>query len=398
MNAEVQTPPLPQAPDQVRWTFPRPVAFVLKSALGVAFIQSFLFSFVVLGWLWRVTQRFVLNAWWKRSKKIPRRELTGDSWPNWILAQDPNQKLCHRLFGTLWINFKTGIQAFFNTSLILGPACALWIFSWYDGWNNSFNKGYEQAAVGPVTGLAGVSLFIAAMFYLPMAQTRHAATGDWRAFYQFRLIWTLIRRRWLESLGLAMLISALSLPIMVLKTAPGMFTAMSPDKSAPAENGFRKMVSSNFENLSPKEAAQKLKAYYFLCGLYVLPALLVMRYAAARVYASSVIHCVQSGVLPEDSLHENEWRVLSRLDLLFVRPQPKRNRFVGAIAWVRTKAGAAAVGVAMFFVYFTLVAQVYVGEFLHKNDRALGWWNQPLVQLPYFNYTPSRLNAESATD
>jgi hypothetical protein len=90
--------------------------------------------------------------------------------------------------------------------------------------------------------------------------------------------------------------------------------------------------------------------------------------------------------------------VLSRLDLLFVRPQPKRNRFVRTIAWVGTKAGAATIGVAMFFVYFTFVAQVYVGEFLHKNDRGLGWWNQPLVQLPYFNYTPSRLNAESAKD
>ena len=398
MNADVQSAPITHSPDQVRWTLPRPIAFVWKSAAGVIFIQSFLFAFVVLGWLWRVTQRFVLNAWWKRSKKIPRREIIDESWPNWILGNDPNQKLRRRLFGSLWKNFKTGLQAFFNTSVILGPACALWIFSWYDGWNNSFNKGYEQAAVGPVTGLVGVFLFIAAMFYLPLAQTRHAATGDWRTFYQFRLVWTLIRRRWLECLGLAMLISALSLPIMVLKTAPNFFTAMGPDKSAPAESGSRKMISNGLENLSPHEAAKRLKLYYLFCGLYVLPALLLMRYAAARVYASSVIDCIQSGALPEDALHENEWRVLSRLDLLFVRPQPKRNRFVRTIAWVGTKAGAATVGVAMFFVYFTLVAQVYVGEFLHKNDRGLGWWNQPLVQLPYFNYTPSRLNAESAKD
>jgi hypothetical protein len=49
----------------------------------------------------------------------------------------------------------------------------------------------------------------------------------------------------------------------------------------------------------------------------------------------------------------------------------------------------------MFLVYFSFVAQVYVGEFLHKNDRALGWWNQPLVQLPYFNYIPSRLRTST---
>ena len=120
-----------------------------------------------------------------------------------------------------------------------------------------------------------------------------------------------------------------------------------------------------------------------------------MRLVAARVYASAVVACVQSGVVAEDALHENEWRALSRLDLLVIRPQPERNRFVRAIAWVGTKAGAATVGFAMFLVYFTLVAQVYVGEFLHKNDRGIGWWNQPLVQLPYFNYTPNRLAVEA---
>ena len=404
MNAEVQAPPLTQAPDHVRWSLPRPIAFVWKSALGVLFIQSFLFAFVVMGWLWRVSQRFVLKAWWKRSRKIAWRDFIAndtataihESWPNWILGQQPNPTLRHRLAGSLWKNFKLGAQAFFNTSVILAPACALWIFSWYDGWNNSFNKGYEQAIVGPATGAAGILLFIAAMFYVPMAQMRHAATGDWRAFYQFRLVWTFIRRRWLECLALAMLISALSFPLMILKTAPGMFTSMSPDKSDPAENGFRKTLASKWENLYLPEAATILKRYYLLCGLYLFPALILMRLFAARVYASAVIDCVQSGVISEDALHENEWRALNRLDLLYLRVQPKRNRFVRAIAWVGTKAGAATVGVAMFFVYFTLVAQVYVGEFLHKNDRAIGWWNQPLVQLPYFNYTPGRLNDPAA--
>jgi hypothetical protein len=402
VNAEVQTPPpLPQAPDQVRWSVPRPIAFIWKFFVGVLFVQSFLFAFVVMGWLWRLSQRFVLKAWWKRSRKISwpdfvRNDLNTaihESWPNWILGQQPHARLRHRFFGSLWKNLKLGAQAFFNTSVILAPACALWIFSWYDGWNNSFNKGYEQAIVGPATGFAGVFLFIAAMFYLPLAQMRHAATGDWRTFYQFRLVWKFIRRRWLECLGLAMLISALSLPLMVLKTAPGLFTSMTPDKSAPAENGHRKMLPSKFENLSQPEAAKFLKRYYLFCGLYLLPALVLMRLIAARIYASAVIDCVQSGAISEDSLHENEWRALNRLDLLYLRVQPKRNRFVRAIAWVGTKAGAATVGVAMFFVYFTLVAQVYVGEFFHKNDRALGWWNQPLVQLPYFNYTPSHLRS-----
>jgi hypothetical protein len=395
VNAEVQASPITAPPDQVRWSLPRPIAFVWKFFVGVVLIQSFIGAFVVMGWLWRVSQRFVLRAWWKRSRKMPWREfMIDDSWPNWMLGSRDSKKLRTRVFGSLSQNLKTGVHAFFNTAVILGPASALWIFSWYDGWNNSFNKGYEQAAVGPATGFAGVFLFIAAMFYLPMAQMRHAATGDWRKFYQFRLVGTLIRRRWLECLGLAMLISALSLPLMVLKTAPGMFTAMKPDQTEVLPNGFKRMVGSDWENLSRTDALRKLKAYYALCGLYLFPALILMRLVAARIYASSVVDCIQSGVLPEDALNENEWRALNRLDLLQVRPPPKRNRFVRTIAWVGTKAGAATVGFAMFWVYFSFVAQVYVGEFLNKHDHALGWWNQPLVQLPYFNYIPSRLSAD----
>ena len=391
MNAEIQSQPIVTAPDRVRWRLPRPIAFVWKFVIGVLLIQSFLGAFLVMGWLWRVSQRFVMRSWWKRSRKMSWREfIIDDSWPNWILGSRDTKKLRTRLFGSLGRNFKTGVQAFFNTALILGPASALWIFSWYDGWNNSFNKGYEQAAVGPATGFAGVFLFIAAMFYLPLAQMRHAATGDWRKFYQFRLVWTLIRRKWLECLGLAMLISALSLPLMVLKTAPGMFTAMKPDNVESA-NGFRRMIGGDWENLTREEALQKLKIYYALCGFYLFPALILMRLLAARIYASAIVDCIQTGVLPEDALTENEWQALNHLDLLVVRPLPKRNCFVGAIAWVGTKAGAITVGFAMFLVYFTFVAQVYVGEFLHKNDRGQGWWNQPLVELPYFNYIPSRL-------
>ena len=68
------------------------------------------------------------------------------------------------------LNVKLGVGAIFNTWVLTLPACGLWLFAWYDGWNNSFTKGYEQAGVGPGTELLGVGLFIAAMLYVPMAQ------------------------------------------------------------------------------------------------------------------------------------------------------------------------------------------------------------------------------------
>lgn len=396
-------------PDRVRLSVPRWIAFPWKFLVGVVLIQSLVGSFIVLGWLWRVSQRFVLKAWWKRNRALSWKDfLAGipfaaghQTWPNWIVAQDFDWaalklRSLHKAFlGSLWLNLKTGVQALFNTSVLLAPASALWIFSWYDGWNNSFNKGYEQAAVGPATGFAGVFLFIAAMFYVPMAQMRHAATGNWRAFYQFHLVWKLIRRRWLECLGLAMLISTLSLPIMALKTAPGMFTAMSKAPAGQTENGFQKLIANSNEDLTPQQALRKLKSYYFFGGFYLLPALVLFRYVAARIYAGAILDLVQSGAIPEDALHEKEWQALHRLNLLVTRPPLKRSRFVQVLSWVTTKAGAATVGFAIFLVYFTLVAQIYIGEFLHKNDHGQGWWNQPLVQLPFFDYTPDRLKEEA---
>lgn len=380
---------------------PRWLAFPCKVFIGMLLIQSFIGAVVVLGWAWRLTQRFALRAWWRRSAATSWPEFVEGAreteihraWPNWIIGPRGSSSRWQRIFGALWFNFKFGAQAIFSTWVVTAPACALWIFSWYDGWNNSFNKGYEQAAVGPATGIAGVLLFIVVMFYLPMAQARQAATGDWRAFFQFRFVWKLIRRRWLESLGLAMLIVGMSLPLTIMKTAPGFFTAMKAEKAAD-QNGFRKMTGGQMEDMTPTEALRRLKSYYFWCGLYVLTAVVVTRWAAARVYAGAVLDCVQSGSIPPDALHEWEWKTLHRLNLLEVRPPRERHWFVRTCAWIATRAGAITVGFAIALVWFGLVAQVYVSEFLLKTDHGQGWWNQPLVQLPHFNYIPSRLKSE----
>lgn len=393
----------PPAPDQVAWSLPKWVALPLKVVVGVILIQSFVGAIVVMGWAWRLTQRFVLRAWWKRTSTLswfqfveggPETRIQR-AWPNWMIGQRESDSRIKRVFGALGLNLKIGAQAIFNTWVVTAPACALWIFSWYDGWNNSFNKGYEQAMVGPAMGIAGVVLFIAVMFYLPMAQTRQAATGDWRAFFQFRIVWKLIRRRWLESLGLAILFVGMSLPLTAMKTAPGFFTALKTEKAA-GENQFRRMTGGDLEDLPPKEALRRLKNYYRWCGLYLLAAMVLTRAVAARVYAGAVLDCVQSGALSADALHEAEWKALHRLNLLEVRPGPERHWFVRTCAWIATRAGAVTVGFCIALVWFGLVAQIYASEFLLKTDRGQGWWNQPLVQLPYFNYIPGRLEAEAA--
>lgn len=375
-----------------------------KFIFGVLLTQSLAGSILVVGWVMRAAQRTAQKYWWKRSGQPGgncfcefaqcssfHRALGG--WPNWIFEHNRAWMHAHRtpgwrkpraiakaLFHSLWLNLKIGVQSIFNTWVFTLPGCVLMLFSWYAGWHNSFNKGYEQAAVGPITGFGGIILFITAMYYVPMAQMRQASTGDWRAFYQFATVWQLIRKRWIACVGLAMLYTIFSVPFTILKTVPEFFPQISP----------------RLLELPPAEALKFARSYYFYAAFYVLAAFIVLRMVAARIYAGSLLACIQSGALPQDSLAENEWETMHRLNLLTVQPAPARHFLVRTIAWLGTKVGRATTGFALFLVWFTFVAQIYVSEFFLKSPAGRGWLNQPLVQLPWFNYIPPGLKNEAA--
>lgn len=381
------------------------LAAIWKFLVGVAFTQTFVGSLFVVGWTYRLVQRTVLKSWWKQSDLAAHTRFADfayadpahrphQHWPNWLLEQNrawlsaPRvqgwgklRAIFKSLFHSLWLNLKFGCQMIFNTWVLTMPGCVLMLFSWYAGWHNSFNKGYEQAAVGPLLGFAGIAAFIGAMYYVPMAQIRHASTGDWRAFYQFSTVWQLIRKRWLACFGLAILYSALSVPVTVLKTVPAFFPQINP---ALAE-------------LPPAQALQFAKTYYFYAGFAVFAIFVSLRIVAARIYASAALACVQSGALAEDALGDKEWEVLHRLDLLTLKPQSPRHFLVRTIAWCGTRVGRVTVGVATFLVWFTFISQIYISEFMNRSEQNRGWLNQPLVQLPWFNYIPNPLeNAAKA--
>lgn len=378
---------------------------IWKFIVGAAFCQMLLTSIAVVGWTYRVAQRRIMKRWWKLSQiEKPdcfcnfvqfssfHRDLGG--WPNWILQNNRAWMRFHRVPGldktragfkallfSLWLNFKIGVQALFNTLVFTLPAGALMLFAWYAGWHNSFNKGYEQAIVGPVLGIAGIFLFIAAMYYVPMAQMRQASTGNWRAFYQFKTVWQIIRKKWLSCFGLALLYTTMAVPFTILKTMPGYFPQINP----------------GLVELPPTEALEFAKNYYFYAGFFVFGAFLFLRLVAAQIYASGLLACIQSGAVPEDALAENEWETLHQLDLLTIKPQPTRHVLVRTVTWLGTRVGRATTGMAMFLVWFAFFSQVYISEFLHKSPGGQGWLNQPLVQLPWFNYIPKALEDAGKT-
>lgn len=358
----------------------------LKVLWGMLFMQSFLGSILILGWTNRLIQRRALRSWWKQ-RPVQREDesfedfIQGHSdlripqgWPNWFLTEDPPAR--RRRGPIIWVeslktNFKSGFRTALNTWVVTAPPCVMWMFGWYFGWNNSFHKGYELSGIGPLTGLAGVFLFIAVMLYLPLAQVRQAVAGEWRAFYEFRFIRKLLRESWVACLFLALLYAFLFLPVTVLKTLPGFFPNMNPA----------------LLEATPLEVASILNRYFFWSALLVFPVFVVLRLVATRIYSASLLRAIRRGSIAGASLGSVEKTVLNELDLLQSEPRTPSTlpaRFLGGGGKAVARIFVTVLTGAVWFSFFALV---FIGQFF-TYQGSIGWLNQPLVQLPWFRYLP----------
>ena len=45
----------------------------------------------------------------------------------------------------------------------------------------------------------------------------------------------------------------------------------------------------------------------------------------------------------------------------------------------------------LFWVWLALVAATVATEFLAYHEAGRGWWNQQLIQLPWFHYMPTHI-------
>ena len=406
MNPEASLPPIlhiaeaPSVPSHraLATTAWKTVVLVWKYFVGALFCQSILGSVVIVGWTYRLSQRVALRYWWARSeRKQPATRLADHlaqhdpahehlHWPNWLSAQNfrastrrhagasiPSHvwQVIKASLRSLGLNVKIGLQGIFNTWVLTMPACILWLFSWYDGWNNSFSKGYEQAVVGPGVGVLGIILFIAAMMYVPLAQARQAVTGDWRSFYNFSFVWRLVRRHWLGCLILAGLTSLFFLPLIIMKTAP-QFVGND----------------AKLANMTDKQVVQFLNGYFFACAFLVFPLFVALRVLAARIYARGILLGVQTGEIPVTDLAPRERLELQRLNLIQVNP-PRSRHVLLRVARSTTSLVLFGAGIwATAFLWFTFVAQLYISEFFSYHGM-IGWLNQPLIQLPWFRYVPA---------
>ncbi len=331
------------------------------------FLVSYITSIIVFGWTYRWMQTVVLYGWWKKSRFSQEgtfqefcSQLDRDdpvARPRWFIAERKRWSLS---LHSLLLNFKLGVQGLFSTYLLMGWGCLIMLLSWEFGWLNSYHKGYELAFVGPLTGMLGSLLLIAALIYVPMAQAHQAMSGQMREFFHFSLVRRLIRARLLSYVGLAAVTVLLSLVLEILRIF---------------------VINENFiandRSLAPEDALLYLRRYFFACAAVLFVSLLALRTLTAVIYRSALLRALQFGWVTRDELPHNIRRWLHKLD---ITPKPVR----------RSSGLKPVLSFALWVLWIGFVVQFYVGYFLVANGY-IGFLNHPLFQFPCFDYVPLHL-------
>jgi hypothetical protein len=375
-----------------------------RLAIGILLCASPWTAVVVVGWTFRAMRRRIVRGWWDRS---PIREegdfdsfaasigagMPGRALPRWIVAErfadridrpGPDGEAPGRLrrllrlpvalVDSLLRNVGVGLRALACTYALTLPACGLWLGAWYDGWNNSFNKGYENAFVGAQTGVFAHLLFIMAMLYVPMAWAHLAASGRAWSFFQFGLIGRLIWRSGGSMALFAAAFALATLPVFALRAAPFSFTLADPGAWADA---------------SPDEIRAFAERYELAAGIYLLFAFVGLHLFIGRIYRGALLRALQHDPRLADRLPDPTRSILAGLDLIPAEPL-RRGPIVQATRWsARTSLNLAA-GLGAAVLWFVVVAQIFVGQFLNYIPWA-GWLNLPLIHLPSIQTTPPGL-------
>ncbi len=176
-----------------------------------------------------------------------------------------------RLFGGLAANIREGLSAALSLALVTLPFSLPWLLAWWAGWDNSFNKGYEQAAAGPVLFVAGIAVFLAVMIHLPMALAHQAATGRWLAVFEWRAVARAVRHSGPGYVVLAFTTVFFALPLFASRGLPVFAEGIVP--------GFADFTPGQIEAL---EGASRLAV-----AVYVFASLWWFRIWAARLYAAA---------------------------------------------------------------------------------------------------------------
>jgi hypothetical protein len=174
-----------------------------------------------------------------------------------------------RLFGGLAANIRSGLRLAMGLSLWTLPVTLAWAGAWWAGWDNSFNKGYEQAAVGPAVFLAAWVLSLPVLAMLPFAFVHGATERRLAAFLDLPRIARMARAAGWRGTALAVLSVTAALPLFAATALPVFVEDLVP----------------GFATLPPEAQAQVGTRIDLAAALWSFAALWALRSLAARIAA-----------------------------------------------------------------------------------------------------------------
>lgn len=304
---------------------------MLVLLVGAVLCAAPVTSLIALGWLtrrmaWRVHQRFGTLA----------------EGPGWLLgARDAGR--WERALGGLAANISAGARSLVALLAWSLPFSALWLGAWWAGWENSFNKGYEQASAGPVVFFTGLLIAAVLLPVIPFMLAHMAVEGRLAAAFQLRRIRGVMAQAGWHVAGLALLTFLAGLPFIGLHG----FTTLAP--------GFPALEAMTAEQMAA------LRSWLTIgTAAYAFAALWVLRSIAARIYATAAPKAA--------GLRPGLWD--GALAAEVAMPAKARSRVLTTL-WVAV-AIAAGAGIG---------AQMVVAQFIHH-----AWWRwvlHPLFALPW---------------
>ena len=298
----------------------RVLSVLFTAAIGTFLALNPVTSVVLLGWLTALMRRralAVLNG----PSRAPGR-LT------WITNPGGHSRL-DRWVGGLVRNVGTGAQAALSLFVAVLPFGALWLVSWWAGWENSFNKGYEQAFVGPTLGVGGIAVFAITMVYLPVALVHQAVEQRTFAFFEFRRVLRIIAHTGWEYAAWALATFVLALPILASRGLPAFGEGFYPPLA----------------DMSPQQVEQVRNVIDLITAFYIFATLVFLKRWSAGLYARALARSTK----PRHGMLRRTGRLL---------------RFPVLVA-----------------VWTGLAFQIFIGQFLNHDWHF--WLTHPYVFLPW---------------
>ena len=283
-------------------------------------------AIIVLGWMVHYVRAVAL----RRIESLDPVDQTIR--PAWFFGR-PGKGILTRLFGALIGNIRSGIATTVGLAFVTLPFTALWVGSWWAGWENSFNKGYEQSWVGPTFGLTGTLVGILVLIHLPMAFVHHAVDGRIVAFFEIRKIRNLVAWAGFRYVLFSAMTVFFALPLLGMRALPV----------------FAENIIPGLEDFGP-EQIEALKGQIALAkAAYIFISLVIIRYLSARIY---VFASRQSSGLA-GSKRKKPWIGFRLIQFILLAS-----------------------------IWFGLIAQIYIGQFMNHS-----WWiwiNHPYLVLPWW--------------